>query len=365
MNRNSLPTDLPDDAKLQRLADQPWTVVSAADVGVTSLPNLLRDGISNLWTSRELAWRLFQRNFAANHRQSLLGWLWIFLPPLASAGVWVLLNASGTVKISHLSGMGYAAFVFVGMMLWQAFVEGLQAPMNALQSNRNTLTKLQFPKEVLITVAVMEVAFDLLARSAIAIVLLLIAGTIDGLGLLLLIGWWAPCLILLGIGAGLWLAPFGLLYKDIGQSLAMITPLWMLLSPVIYPLPDSTIGSVIAWVNPPAAIIQIARDHACNIDSIAAVTPADAIVNDASEKNTSAASAKANPELPPDQTASSDDTTVSRNIAKRSSSDQPVTGGPTIVWPALGWAAVGVMLFASGLVWLRISSPIVIERLAN
>jgi len=44
----------------------------------------VRELISDLWGSRELAWRLFVRDLRAQYRASLLGYLWVFLPPLVA-----------------------------------------------------------------------------------------------------------------------------------------------------------------------------------------------------------------------------------------------------------------------------------------
>ncbi|GEM_PF-614839 len=328
-------------AQKNELPDE-WTCVYDTSAGVGSFSGLVVSTVSALWTSRALAWRLFLRNFASNYRQSLLGWLWIFLPPLANAGIWVLLNSSGTIKVSSLGVLGYAAFVFTGTMLWQAFVDGLMSPMNTMQANRSTLTKLQFPKEVLITVGILEVGFDLVARTIIALLLLTIAGSlnISGLGALLV---WAPLLIILGIGIGMWVAPFGLLYKDVSKTLAMVTPLWMLLTPVIYPMPTQTAGTWIAWINPPAAIISTARGGlVATEDSPKVEKKAAGLTQNRS----------ANMVAPP-------------AINSPAATVEKITIEQQFFLQSIVWATVGGLLFVSGLVWMRISSPIVIERLAN
>ncbi|MBL8888800.1 MAG: ABC transporter permease [Planctomycetaceae bacterium] len=318
-----------------------WDVVYDSEPPKVGFITRIAGGFGNLWHSRQLAWRLFQRNFLANYRQSVLGWLWIFLPPLSAAGVWVFLNASGTVRISSLSPVGYAAFVFCGMLLWQAFIDGLTGPINTLQSNRSALTKLQFPREVFVTLCLLETGFDFLVRVLVATLFLVIAGLINWGGIVLLIAVWGPLLLILGVGFGLWLAPFGLLYKDVSRSIAMVSPLWMLLTPVIYDLPGGTPGQVVAWLNPPAAVIHVARSGAIQ---------------------------EAEPTFAKSSTASDygkDDGTINTNRSgePHRSEPPPLDSAP---WPAVvSWCALGVVLFLLGLVWLDLSSPIVIERLAN
>ncbi len=317
-----------------------WDVVSDAEALKVGLLGRIAAVLPQLWASRQLAWRLFQRNFLANYRQSLLGWLWIFLPPMAAASVWVFLNASGTVRISPLGPIGYAAFVFCGMMMWQGFIDGLMGPTNTLLANRSALTKLQFPRETFVTLCLLETGFDFFVRAAVATLFLLIAGLIDWAGLILLVVVWGPLLLVLGVAFGLWLAPFGLLYKDVSRSIAMISPLWMLLTPVIYELPTGYAGHAIAWVNPPAAIIHVARDGAIS-------TPAP--VNQVKEAVAISVVQR-------------DSSNVNMTAEQVPSADTPKDS----IWVQVAcWSALGVLLFVSGAVWLDLSGPIVIERLAN
>lgn len=339
------------DAGPQDPPNQLWDVVYDAEAPEFGLGRRLRMILPALWASRQLAWRLFQRNLVANYRQSFLGWLWIFLPPVAAASVWVFLNASGTVRISPLGPIGYAAFVFCGMLLWQGFIDGLTGPTNVLLANRSALTKLQFPREVFVTLCLLETGFDFLVRVAVAALFLLLAGTLDWVGLFLLAAVWGPLLLILGIGLGLWLAPIGLIYKDVSRSIAMISPLWMLLTPVIYALPTGTTGQVVCWINPPAAIIHIAREQAIQTAS----TP--------TESETNMVTGPATNVVPMDQQPVSESSPiVSADGANVTSPEVPITWP----WAAVSfWCSLGIILFILGSVWLDVSGPIVIERLAN
>ncbi|HEY0257850.1 MAG TPA: hypothetical protein VGC39_10435, partial [Candidatus Methylacidiphilales bacterium] len=61
----------------------------------------LRETMMDLRASREVAWRLFLRNLRSQYRQSVLGYLWILLPPLATMLLWVYLNWTKTVAIGR------------------------------------------------------------------------------------------------------------------------------------------------------------------------------------------------------------------------------------------------------------------------
>lgn len=316
-----------------------------------------------LWASRGLAWRLFQRNLTANYRQSYLGWLWVLLPPLASAGVWVFLNVSGTLSVSHMSPLGYAAFVYTGLLLWQGFMDGLMAPLQTMQANRSVLSKLQFPREVLITVGLLETTFDLLTRCLVALFFLWLAGLGQPLGVIALVVFWAPLLVILGMGFGLWLAPFGLLYKDVSRTITMISPLWMLLTPVIYPLPDGAVGQVLTWANPPAAILHVARANAIQPSGRSAAStesenPA------ASNSGSVPAATRLSPNIAVAEQASVGASQTPADAAQSSAASSAVDPG-WVYLVAVAWGVFGVLAFLTGAIWVDLSGPIVIERLAN
>src|SRR5690606_1961338 len=60
---------------------------------------LIRSMFADLRNSRELAWRLFVRNFSAMYRQSILGCVWALILPLLMPLVWVFLNGQRIINV--------------------------------------------------------------------------------------------------------------------------------------------------------------------------------------------------------------------------------------------------------------------------
>ena len=60
---------------------------------------LVRSIARDLLAARELAWRLFVRDLSAQYRQTFLGYIWVFLPPLAASLTFIFLNSQGIVRI--------------------------------------------------------------------------------------------------------------------------------------------------------------------------------------------------------------------------------------------------------------------------
>lgn len=214
----------------------------------------------DLVASRELAWRLMVRDISARYRQSILGILWAFLPPIASAGVFIILNRAAVINVGT-TNIPYPAFVMFGTVLWQVFVDSLNAPLKAVTANKSILAKINLPREAIILSAVGQVAFDFGIRLLILVGVFVVFRIPVTWGLAL-----APfpilMLILLGIMIGLLLTPLGVLYTDVAAALSVITSLWFFLTPVVYPAPEHGVLSVLISLNPVSPLLVGARDLA-------------------------------------------------------------------------------------------------------
>jgi len=220
---------------------------------------LLGEMRRDLFASRELAWRLIVRNLSAQYRGAALGYVWAFLPPIAAAVTFILLNATGVMASDTKFGMPYPVFVFVGTILWQSFVDAVQKPLQIVNASRSMLIKINFPREALLLAGVGEVFFNTLIRMSLLVVVMVVFTTPPA--------WTAPLallglftLIALGTVVGVLLTPLGMLYKDIQQAVTMIMSLLLFLTPVGWSVPTEGPRSFAALVNPAAAPLLVARD---------------------------------------------------------------------------------------------------------
>lgn len=221
---------------------------------------LARSMWRDLKASRSLAWRLMVRDISARYRQSALGILWAFLPPLVTAVTFVILNRAALINIGPTS-VPYPVFVLVGAVFWQLFAESLAGPLRMIENSKSMLAKINFPREALIVSGMGQVLFDFGIRTSILLAALLIYRVPLTWGLLA-----APIiamsLLLLGTMLGLLLAPLGALYSDVSTALPIVTGLWFFLTPVVYPAPQSWPYSLLAQVNPVSPLLIASRDMA-------------------------------------------------------------------------------------------------------
>jgi len=219
---------------------------------------MIRALCSDILAARELAWRLFIRDLSSQYRQTLFGYVWAFLPPIAASVTFIFLNSQGIVRIPT-EGIPYPAFAMMGTLLWQVFVDALNSPSQALQRAKPMLAKVNFPREAILMSGLYLVVFNVSIRLLLLGAVMVWWGVIPGMGLV-----WFPltlaALITCGGAIGLLIAPLGTLYGDVTKGLPIITSFWMLLTPVVYPARSEGFAGLLATWNPVSPLIEAARN---------------------------------------------------------------------------------------------------------
>jgi len=219
---------------------------------------LVRDMWQDFQGARELAWRLFLRDVRAKYRASVLGYMWVFIPPLVASLPFVFLNAQGVVKIGD-TPIPYAAYAIIGTTIWQAFADALNAPLRAVFNAKYMLARVNIPREAILMSALGQVGLGILVRLVLLIAVFIwfrilppSTAILFPLGIL--------SLMMIGAFFGLLVTPIGLLYGDVQMALPMFATFLMLLTPVVYPMPQSGIAAAIARYNPLTPLVVTTRD---------------------------------------------------------------------------------------------------------
>ena len=245
------------------------TSVQTPDSALRQPIKLCADIATDLWAGRELAWRMFLRNIRALYRQTFFGLFLAFLPPLANTAVWVILRSSGAVNLAlddklpavvSPDQFSYPLYVVTGMVIWQGFAEAFQAPIQAVQANRNLLGKFKFPRESILLVKFLEVLFNLGMRAVVLVGLFLLLGFTPFSPALLVSPLMIGLLLVLGFAIGLLLMPVAMLYNDVGKIIALALPVWMILTPIIYLPPKNWVNMPLNFLNPASPLLAVARD---------------------------------------------------------------------------------------------------------
>jgi lipopolysaccharide transport system permease protein len=225
----------------------------------------IKEGFLFLWKqmfhelriSFELGLRLFLRDFSAKYKQSLLGIFWVILIPLFAVGVFVAMSRSGILTIKS-TGTPYPVFALFGMTIWSLFT-GITSKISGVVGETGGLvTKINFPRIALIYSPVFTSFLDLFIRSVLLAIVMAIYKVAPSFDILLLPFTLLP-LLFFSIGIGLFLSIIGAVFKDIPMFINMFFGIAMLLTPVMYPLPEEGILYKINIYNPLYYFIETPR----------------------------------------------------------------------------------------------------------
>lgn len=239
-------------------------IIHIYDSGSQKPGRLLKIMLHDLVKSLGLATRLLIRNINIQYRQTVLGYLWAFLPPLVMTVVWVYLASIKVLNISS-TNIPYLLYVLTGLVFWQTFVDAINMPLKIFNESRAMISKINFPHEALFLAGFGEVLFNFLVRFLLLIPVFIYLKFVPAdtailvpVGVLSIIG--------LGMMIGILLVPPGVLFQDINRGLIIILQLWFFLTPVIYPVPDKSAVFNLIALNPVTPIIEISRNALTNGD---------------------------------------------------------------------------------------------------
>lgn len=219
--------------------------------------------------NRYMVQNFFRRDLMGRFHGSFLGAWWMLVQPLFLFAVYYLVfgrlfNRGGDDPI------GYALYLFSGVIMFHALVEATNQCCGIIVSNGNLVKKVVFPSECLpVHVALVSVVIYLVGA-----VVLIAAGIFTGK---FLPGWGMLALPLVMfvqfvfvVGLGLLLANANVFVRDVSQLWRIFSMAWMFLSPIFW-MPemlfdamgkDSAIPAIMMNANPAFSMIMA---HRCAI----------------------------------------------------------------------------------------------------
>ncbi len=219
---------------------------------------MLRDMWRDILAARELGWRLTVRDISAQYRQTFLGYFWAFVPALVTGATLSIASRNRVVDFGE-ADIPYTAYVIIGMVLWQTFMESMTLQIQAMSKAREMLAKINFPREALILSGLGQTLFNF------GIKILLLAATFVWFDLsvpatILLAPFALVLLLVLGTGLGVLLAPLGGLYEDVGRGIIFSAMALLIVTPVVFVPPDGGTFAEIVALNPITPLLVTTRD---------------------------------------------------------------------------------------------------------
>ena len=191
----------------------------------------VRAGLCALGQYSDLLRALSLFRLRIRYKQSILGWAWAALQPLALMGIYTFVFAHVT-KVDT-GGMPYPAFVFCGLLPWIFFSSSISNAVQGIVAYPSLLTKMYFPREIIPLSYLAAGAADFLIASVILTAILAHYRIAPSWNLLYSI----PILfIIAGFAAAIALlcSAIQVRIRDVGLALPFVMQVWMFATPVVY-----------------------------------------------------------------------------------------------------------------------------------
>lgn len=185
----------------------------------------------DLWHYRELFFFLAWRDLKVRYRQTLMGAGWAIIRPLVTMVIFTVLF--GKIACLPSENVPYPLLVFAGLLPWQFFSSAVGASSMSLLGNSHLLTKVYFPRLVILGSSILVCLVDFLITLVLFLVLCLYFGFIPGLHLLLLPFCLLPMMVF-SFGLGIILATLSVRYRDFAHVTPFLLQIMQYVSPVGY-----------------------------------------------------------------------------------------------------------------------------------
>jgi lipopolysaccharide transport system permease protein len=227
--------------------------------------------LDEVWRYRDLIYLFTKRAVTVAYKQTILGPAWLFINPLLTCAVYVVLF--GNIAKLSTDGVPQLLFYMVGNAIWNYFSSCVSNNANTFTGNAGLFGKVYFPRLVVPLSNVLSAVI----RFGIQLVLvlgLLFYYVAVGLVVPNWSAWLCIPVILLqlgimGMGFGIIISSLTTKYRDLNVLVGFGLQLWMYATPIVYPL-----SAVTGWVrnviliNPVTAPAEMFRYAVLGIGSV-------------------------------------------------------------------------------------------------
>jgi len=212
--------------------------------------------MSDLQHYYDIVITLAKKDFKLRYRNSVLGFLWSLLNPLA----YMVILTAVFGYLLHSSIPNFASWILLSLLVWRFFSVGTSLSLDAIVGNPSFITKVRLPRFLIVLSAnVASLLGAALEFVALFPVLIILGIKVTILAVLL------PVLIVmefgLVFGVSLGLAALNTRYRDFNQIWDIALQLGFFLSPIVY---DATLIPVryrfLYFLNPMTRLIDAVRD---------------------------------------------------------------------------------------------------------
>src|SRR5690606_19414734 len=245
--------------------------ISNWDWEITPRRSWFKLGLKDLYDYRGLIFRFVRRDLMASYQQTIIGPLWIFLQPLLTTLIYLVVF--GNIAKIPTDGIPKILFYLSGSIIWSFFFDSLSGTMYTFISNSHIFSKVYFPRLVMPISSILTQASRLLIQSLLFIVIFLYYQFEYDIFVPSLSIFIVPFLIILtaafALGSGLLISVFTAKYRDVDTLSQYLLRLFMFATPIVFP--SSIVPAqykFLFWLNPLTPIIETFRSVLFNQQQI-------------------------------------------------------------------------------------------------
>lgn len=183
----------------------------------------------DLWRYRELFYFLSWRDLLVRYKQTFVGVGWSVIRPLLT--MLVLTVVFGKLGKMPSGGVPYPLLVLCGMLPWNFFSNAMSESGNSLVSNSNLISKVYFPRLIIIVSSVVTSFVDFIISALLMIAFMIWYRYSPPAAVLFL-----PCFLVLvfgaSLGVGLWIGALMVKYRDFRFVVPFLVQFGLYISPV-------------------------------------------------------------------------------------------------------------------------------------
>jgi ABC-2 type transport system permease protein len=175
------------------------------------------------------------RNVRSLYKQSILGYAWIFVNPLMQILTLTFVFSTILRVGRDVIPYPFPLFLFVALLPWIFFSSAVASATDSITGSASLVTKVYFPREILVVATVFSKIVDLLFGVLILLGLMALYNEFPSWTLV-----WVPAIfamqLLFTVGISLPLAALNLFFHDVRYLVGVILMIWFYITPIIYPL---------------------------------------------------------------------------------------------------------------------------------
>ena len=187
---------------------------------------------------------------------SYLNWIWWILDPLCFMLIYTFVFG----YVFQSREQYFAVYIFVGLSMWNFFNKTIRGSVKIIKSNKHILSKVYFPKFILLLTKIWINGFKMMISFGIVILMMILYRIPVTLNVLYFI----PIIVGLGLvtfGCSCFLMHWGVYVNDLSNVVSILTKMLFYLTGIFYDLEKRipACGAILNDYNPVAFLISAMR----------------------------------------------------------------------------------------------------------